>query len=298
MNILITGGTGFVGSYVVRRLLQDGHLVTILARDPAKIPGFVGDPRIQFIQGTMASPDALRRSVAHQDACIHIAISWGDTAVEMARVETLPSIELIELATDAGVRQIIYTSSVAVFDEPVGKFDDNTAPRPARYYGATKAAVEAYLMAVAATRNVRANVIRPGYTFGNPVVDGAPMQKMPELPQMVRLARLGEPIPIGRHDGLQFIWAGDLATVYGAVLSSTVDRRCFTALSPEFITWEQIAHWAIDAAGSRSEVVVSDEGLPPPIPHYDVSALDRAFGLRFSAEEQLRNHLEYLAGRP
>lgn len=213
----------------------------------------------------------------------------------MARLDTLPAIDLFEMAADSGVRHLIYTSSVAVFDEPFEVFDDDRAARPARYYGSTKAAVEVYLVAVAATRGIRANAIRPGYTFGDPVVPGAPTQKMPELPRIVGQALRNEPIHVTRHDGLQFIWAGDLARVFAAVLASSVDRQFFTALSPDFLTWERIAGWAVEITHSSSEIVVEDVGLPPPIPHYDVSAIDKAFGLRFSAEAHLRAHLGYLA---
>ena len=39
MKIMMTGGTSFIGCYVVRRLVEEGHQITILARDPDKVPG-------------------------------------------------------------------------------------------------------------------------------------------------------------------------------------------------------------------------------------------------------------------
>jgi UDP-glucose 4-epimerase len=175
-----------------------------------------------------------------------------------------------------------------------GRYGDTVPPRPARFYGATKAATEAYLLALAAERSVRANVIRPGYTFGNPAVPGAPIQNMPELPDIARKAARGEPITLTRYAGLQFVWPGDLARVYSSVLGSAVNRAVFTSLSPDFITWEQIARWAIEISGSASEVNAEDRGVAPASITYDVSAIAREFGLRFDATEQLKDHLGYL----
>ena len=296
MKIMMTGGTSFIGCYVVRRLVEEGHQITILARDPDKVPGLRTLPGVQLVAGTLTSAGAITGALRSQDACIHIALGRGDTAVERATADTLPAIRLFEAAADLGIEHIIYTSSIAVFDSVPGRFADTVPPRPAKFYGATKAATEAYLLALAAERSVRANVIRPGYTFGNPAVPGAPTQSMPELPEIAVKAARGEPISVTRNAGLQFIWAGDLAQVYSAVLGSAVNREVFTSLGPDFITWEQIARWAVQVCGSASQITVEDKGVDLAEMTYDVSAIESRFGLRFDPSERLREHLAYLAG--
>jgi UDP-glucose 4-epimerase len=295
MKIMVTGGTSFIGSYVVRQLVGEGHEITILARDPAKIHGLRSLKSVQFVPGTLTSAAAIEEALRGKEACIHMALGWGDSAVGMAKADTMPSIGIFETAADLGVRHLIYTSSVAVFDSVPGRFSDTVPPRPARFYGATKAASEAYLLALAAERSIRANVIRPGYTFGNPAVPGAPIQSMPELPEIVDKASRGEPITLTKNTGLQFIWAGDLARVYSCLLGSTVNREVFTSLSPDFITWEQIARWAVEICVSSSEINVVDKGAPPASTTYDVSAIQQEFGLKFDAAGHLREHLAYLA---
>jgi UDP-glucose 4-epimerase len=120
------------------------------------------------------------------------------------------------------------------------------------------------------------------------------MESMPELRQIVGSAVRGAPIAVTKNAGLQFIWAGDLAAVYSAVLGSAVNREVFTSLSPDFITWEEIARWAVDGCGSSSQIVAEDKGLAPALTTYDVSAIEREFGLRFDAARHLREHLAYL----
>jgi UDP-glucose 4-epimerase len=295
VKIMMTGGTSFIGCYVVRRLAGEGHEITILARDPDKVRGLRTLSGVRLVPGALTSSAAITEALRGRDACIHIALGQGDTALERATADTLPAISLFETAAGLGVEHIIYTSSIAVFDSVPGRFADTVPPRPAKFYGATKAATEAYLLATAAERSVRANVIRPGYTFGNPAVPGAPMQSMPELPEIAAKAARGEPISITRNAGLQFIWAGDLAQVYSAVLGSDVNREVFTSLGPDFISWEQIAHWAVRACGSGSQVTVEDKGIDPAEMIYDVSAIERCFGLRFDPSGHLREHLAYLA---
>lgn len=294
MKVMVTGGTSFIGCHVVRRLAGEGHEVTILARDPAKVPGLRSLASVDLVSGTLTSAAVIEEALRGQDACIHIALGWGDDATGMAEADTLPAIRIFQAAADLGVRHLIYTSSVAVFDSEAGWHADTDPPRPARFYGATKAATEVYLLALAAERSLRANVIRPGYTFGNPAVPGAPIQRMPELPQIAGQAAHGEPITVARHAGLQFIWAEDLARIYSAVLGSAVNRSMFTALSPEFITWEQIARWAVELCGSASQVSVADADATATRIRYDVSAIGREFDLRFNAAGLLKAHLGYL----
>jgi UDP-glucose 4-epimerase len=296
MRIMMTGGTSFIGSWVVRRLAEEGHEITLLARNPAKVPGLCSLPSVRFVEGTLTSAGAIARALRGQEACIHIALGWGNSAVTMAESDTLPAIGIFQAAADLGVRHLIYTSSVAVFDTAAGQFSDAVPPRPARFYGATKAATEVYLLALAAERGLRGNVIRPGYTFGNPAVRGAPIQSMPELRQIAGRASRGEPIVVAKNAGLQFIWAGDLATVYSSVLGSAVNREVFTSLSPDFITWEEIARWAVELCGSASQIATEDKSLAPALTTYDVSAIEREFGLTFDATRHLREHLAYLAG--
>jgi nucleoside-diphosphate-sugar epimerase len=172
MKIMVTGGTSFIGSYVVRRLAEEGHDVTVLARNPAKVPGLCSLASVTFRRGTLTSEAAVTEALRGQEACIHIALSWGDSAVAMAESDTLPAIGIFQAAADLGVRHLIYTSSVAVFDTAPGRFSDVVPPRPARYYGATKAATEVYLALLRRVRTGRTRVdLRDEVAGGRPGPD-------------------------------------------------------------------------------------------------------------------------------
>lgn len=293
MKVFVTGGTGFIGSYIVRDLLQHGHDITIFARNAGKVSSFVNHPRIHFVQGTMANRDAMCGGVQGHDAVIHVALAWGDTPIDMLMNETAASVYLFQTAAEAGVKKLIYTSSIAAFGSAYN--DDCGAVKPTDYYGATKASAEAYLMAIASKYQIQGNVVRPGYTFGNPCVEGGFIYSDLKIKNMVKAAKKNEPMSFTRNDGTQFIWAGDLASVYTAILHSSFNRQYFTGVSSEFRTWAQIADMVVACLGSKSQIILEDKGQPDmnglPI---DVSQIKEAFGFEFKADDHMRDHIRYL----
>lgn len=290
----MTGGTGFIGSYVVEQLLSEGHELSLLARNPAKVEGFVGRPGIRFVKGELGDRSAVRAALDGANACIHIARANTPSGPGSVSADTLVAAELFDAAMSVGVSRIIYTSSIAVFDDRgEDSFTDDGAQRPTTIYGATKAAAEAYLLGMSVGGSTGVASIRPGYTFGDPVTIGASTQAMRDFRDFAHAAVVGQPLEVEKNTGLQFIWAGDLAQIYSAALASPLTRQFYTSLSTDFLTWESIARWTVDIANSHSEILVSDTGRPERTPPWSVTAIERDFGLTFRAERKLREHLAY-----
>ncbi len=295
MNIFLTGGTGFIGSYVVNDLVQKGHKVTILARNPKKVKGFLGNPSIEFVKGTLYERDIIEKAMKDKDACIHIALGWGNTAVDLLEADTKPSVFILETAAKLGVKKVIYTSSTAAVGELSPMMHVTSAARPIDLYGATKAATEAYVLSFGSVPGLCCNIIRPGYTFGNPVVDGASMENDQRFFNIVRKAKNNEPVKLIKNDGTQFIWAGDLAKLYIALLESDLNRKVFFGLGSEFVTWEEIARYAIEYTDSRSEIVLEDKGWAEGGFLFDVSDAEQSFELTFDSRDKLKEHVRYIS---
>jgi UDP-glucose 4-epimerase len=295
MKVFVTGGTGFIGSYVVVELLKRGHQVTVLARNPEKVSGFAGMRGLEIVCGTLSDNWVIEQGLTGKDACIHIALGWGDSAVEMLEADTKPSIYILETAAKRGVQHLIYTSSTAAIGKFRSMMKENLDLRPNNFYGATKAATEAYLLAIANVYGIRGNIIRPGYTFGNPVAPGASMYSDPRFRDIVRKARDNETIELVWDDGTQFIWAGDLAKLYASLLESNHNQSVFYGLSTEYVTWETIARYAIEYLSSKSTIILDKK---PSIPkcRFDLSSIESEFGLKFTAMERIKEHVAYLAG--
>lgn len=292
MRIFITGATGFIGSNVAYRLLQAGHELVAIARNPEKTPSLGSHPRVRRVQATLYDFALIRAELAGCDACVHVALGWGDKPLAMLETDTRATVSLLEACADQGVKHFIYTSSTAALGGFWSRMTEADPTRPSDYYGATKAASEAYVLAVGAKTSMRCNVIRPGYTFGNPVAPGAPIQPDKRFGEIVKHALTGQEIRLKKGDGTQFVWAGDLARLYQAVLDSSRSREVYFGLATPFVSWQAVAEEAVRLTGSKSKVVTEGEPGSPCL--FDLSKIREHFGLEFSSAEQITAHLRYL----
>ncbi|HEU0306044.1 MAG TPA: NAD-dependent epimerase/dehydratase family protein [Lysobacter sp.] len=111
MQVLVTGGTGFVGSHSVRALLAAGHRVRLLARDPAR----ASVSGVEVASGDVTDPDAVRRAVAGCDAVLHAASVFSVKRAkyaEMRRVNVTGTRTVLEAGLAAGCNPVVHVSSV------------------------------------------------------------------------------------------------------------------------------------------------------------------------------------------
>jgi UDP-glucose 4-epimerase len=292
MRVFLTGGTGFIGSHVAVMLLDEGHDVVMFARNPDKVSGFVGHPNVEFVKGVMDDFDIVEAGLEGCDAAIHVALCWGNTAIDMLMNETRPSVFLCEAAAKAGVRSYIYTSSEQAFGDPRPFRGEDVIPRPHTFYSATKAAAENYLMATARHCGMQANVVRPGYTFDVPAIEGACPENNTSIRDLVARVEAGETIEMSPNDAVHVTSARNVAAVYRAVLNSDVDRQVFLAIDAQKMRWADIAQKAVDLASSGAELILTEERREVE-PDFDVSKVQREFGLTFSSWPHMVERIRY-----
>ena len=305
MNVFLTGGTGFIGSYVAMELVKHGHKITILARNPNKVPELKKIRALDIVPGDITDTKLLAKLVAGQDACILVALNYTrQTGWEVLLDDTLPTVFLSDAAAKAKVKHFIYTSSTAANDSlymgPRDEAEKNlksvtstTKQHPATFYGATKAASENFVTAQSHLSAMRVNIIRPGYVFGNPLVEGGSTQGDTRFRDIVRNALQNKPISVIKNDGTQFIWAGDLARLYVKVLHGAMNRKTYFGLSRNFVSWYDIARAAVERAGSQSQVNLEDKGWEESGQFWDVSDMKKDFGLEFDPWEKILEHLDH-----
>jgi len=291
----MTGATGFIGSWVAMRLLEKGHEIVALARRPEKVPSLWDQRGISCVEGDLGDRAALRRGVEGADGCIHIALGWGDAPSDMLEADTKTTVALLQLALEAGVTRFLDTSSTAAFGPFLPKMDETTPLRPDNLYGATKAAAEAFVLAVGASSSMKCNVIRPGYTFGNPVLADAPTQPDDRFRQIAKTLSQHEPLELKRGDGTQFIAASDLAELYARVIESDANREVFLGLSRPFTSWSEVADIMASGCNSRSSRTLVGEATPPCL--FDLKKIRQHFDLDFDPGAALREHAEWCLGR-
>ncbi|SET21884.1 NAD-dependent epimerase/dehydratase family protein [[Clostridium] polysaccharolyticum] len=295
MNVFITGGTGFIGSYVVDELVKRGHYVTLLARNTSKIEAFLQNDKIRILKGTLEEENVIMEGLKGMDACIHIALCMGETPTKMLEMDTRSAVYVFEKAAKLGVKHIIYTSSTAAIGQVRNHMDEFSHSVPTDLYGAAKAAAEAYLFAIANSNQIQCNILRPAYTFGNPLFSDAPMEPDSRFRDIVAAAKQGKPIELIKNDGTQFIWAKELAKLYLAVLESSENKKIYIAAGKEYITWSEVAKYAIELLHSKSVIKLKDLGWKKGACIYDSSAALRDFGIGFESREKVKEHIQFIA---
>lgn len=293
MRIVVTGATGFIGSHVAVRLARAGHAVVATGREPGKVPALGEVKGISLDRLDLSDPASWPGPLRGADALVHVALGWGDTGPQMLAADTAASVGLLEAARKAGVRRVVYTSSTAANGEMVARNVEDRQPRPTDLYGATKAATEMFARAYAAQQGLPVHVVRPGYVFGEPVVAGARSQPDRRFALLCQAVREGRPVRLVKHDGTQFLHAADLAEVYRKVLEDPAPFTIHYALSRDWVSWEAIARMAMEEEGRTVPVELEDRGYGAEPYLFDVSALQRDYGLAFGNADRLRGHVRW-----
>ncbi|MFP5318278.1 MAG: NAD-dependent epimerase/dehydratase family protein [Acidimicrobiia bacterium] len=158
--ILVTGGSGFLGSHLVRALVAAGHPVRAVARSE-DAAGRVPDGA-EVVPGDLDDPESLKAAAAGCELVYHLAGIYRGTAAEMHGSHVAGTARLLR-AVDPAAR-VVYVSSSSVYgwhqDWPA---DESTRPRPESAYGKAKLAAERLVLARTTGSSV---VVRPTITYG------------------------------------------------------------------------------------------------------------------------------------
>lgn len=150
MNVLVTGGGGFLGSAIVRMLIAAGHRARSFSRNDYPHLHAAG---VETLRGDVADAKALRRAASDCDAVIHTAAKagvWG-AAEDYRRINVQGTDNVIQVCRDLKIGRLVYTSSPSVVFN--GNDEDGiteTAPYASRYlahYPRTKALAEQAVLA-------------------------------------------------------------------------------------------------------------------------------------------------------
>lgn len=189
---LVTGGSGFVGSFVVARLRLAGLPVVGAARVADPIAGCMHAPALEE-EGDWSELLAGRAVVIHTAARVHLMRDSATNPLEAYRsVNVKGTLHLAQQAAEAGVRRFVFLSSIKVngeATEPGRPYAANDAPSPQDAYAISKAEAEVRLRALAAETGMEVVIVRPPLVYG-PGVEA-------NFLSLMRALRRGVPLPLG-----------------------------------------------------------------------------------------------------
>lgn len=169
-RILVTGGSGFLGSALVARLRETGEPVRLLLRRPPA----AGSPAAQVVYGSLGQPEVVEAAVAGVEVVYHLGAAMKGGRAEFEQGTLWGTRNVIEACLRHRVKRLVYVSSLSVLDhaghrvgEPVTE-QSPLEPFPERRGAYTQTKLEAERMVLDAVKNrgLTAVVIRPGQIFG------------------------------------------------------------------------------------------------------------------------------------
>jgi UDP-glucose 4-epimerase len=267
MNVLVTGGAGFIGRHLVGALRQAGRAVRVLDLRPPG-DGWTPGSGCEFIQGSVADPDLVAQAVQDVEVVYHLAwtfLAWRSYPAfrpEEERREIqenlLGTLNLLQAALAAGVRHLLFSGSAVVYgptgparvgEEPPCHPERSTLGGPV--YGITKLACEK-LCLVYPRRGLPVTVFRLHGVFS--------ADRMGQFGVMMRQALAGRPVQATRGAGGEYAHIDD---VLQAFLLATGDPRAhgevFNLAGSHTYCDPDVARHIVETAGSGSEVELVED---------------------------------------
>ena len=291
MRVAITGATGFIGRYMVRQLIAEGHACRAWYRPESDRGGF-GDAaaKVEWLEGDLGDDAAAKRLIEGVDAVVHAALyhpgggfRGGEGDLRAFNEKNLMgSLSLIEAARAAGVPRFVFVSTCAVHDKILEDRPlDETHPMwTASHYGAYKAAVEEFVYSYGLGHGYNICALRPTGVYG--VAHPPTKSKWFDLVQAV--AR-GQPVTCKR--GGKEVHAADVAKATAILLTANgIAGQAYNCYDTYISEWD-VAHLAKQFSGSKSAIGGHQTAPKNQIVNEKICRLGMQFGGRPRLEKTI-----------
>jgi len=260
MRVCVAGGAGFIGSNVVRLLLNQGHQVTVFDNlSTGYRENLVPFPEVSLVPGDIRDRGKLGAAMEGADVVFHLAASIGNVKSlsnpqEDSEVNVIGTLNVLDAARRCGVKTVIYSSSAAIFGEPQAISLDETHPvEPDSPYGVSKLAGEKHVLWYGRAYGLRTVCLRYFNVYGINQRYDAYGNVIPIF--LTRIMK-GEPLTV-YGDGEQtrdFVNVKDVAAANVAAAECVDAEGVFNIGSGQAITLNQLVQAVQEATGTQTEV--------------------------------------------
>jgi len=171
-RVLVTGGAGFVGATLVRRLVDSGHAVRVFDNYSAGDASYLDGVDAELVEGDIRDPAALDAALPGMDAVIHLAAAGSvvmsvQDPVMNFDANVVGTFRVLDAARRAGVERIVQASTGgALIGDATPPVDERSLPKPISPYGASKLAGEGYAYAFSKAYGLRTVALRFANVYG------------------------------------------------------------------------------------------------------------------------------------
>jgi len=296
-KVVVTGGAGFIGSYVVRKFLEEGWSVTVVDDfSTGERENLPLHPNLEIKLHDITVREGLDELLKHADAVIHLAAISSVPACEQNIARSfevnVKGVENIAKASlRSGVGLIVFSSSAAVYGAD-GEHSESSPTRPMSVYGHTKLLGETILRCLSDEKNVKVAVLRIFNVYGRL---RAGKGFLGVVDQFIEDAAADRPLKI-YGDGRQvrdFIHVDDVAdAVFSAVEKTSAGCEVYNIGSGSGLTVAEVAQHVLESFHRNASNIVYHPARVGDI-RYSVANISKAVEkLGFNPKRSLKTYIE------
>lgn len=221
-KILVTGATGFLGSHIVRNLLENGREPVLFVRNPQKARAIFSDHvgKLEIREGDMDHLESMGEALQDIDAVVHTAayVSDWDRKEKFDSANVVGTKNLLMMAHSRGIKQFIHISSLGIFgDTDQDNMDENHPPvLSSDPYSNSKIRSEIFVRKYSRANKIPFTILRPGFIYGE--------GDNHFFPNLIRNLREKKFRYVGSKDNiLNTVYVGNVAALVNAVIGN---KKC------------------------------------------------------------------------
>jgi nucleoside-diphosphate-sugar epimerase len=259
MKFLVTGGAGFVGSYLVESLLDRGFAVRVLDRIVGELETLRDHPNLEIVTGDTQDPEIVHSAMKDVEVVYHLAWSFPARPADAFKIDVGGYINVLEAAAASNVKQFLFLSSSVVYGEPAYQPIDEFHPYLTEksrdpLHALTKSTVHKLSSLYCAQFKLPYTIFIFWWGYGNRHIPGRTLR------ELIDSALKGDVIRAPEKASGSVAYLGDIAKAFEiATLNEKAYGQKFN-LSSFQIKWRDLIELIVRLANSSSKIeIVPDE---------------------------------------